>query len=184
MISTGEIVGGVYGAWKLAKRDPGALIWFDDSTEGFWHSFWGPALVLPGFLVLRTIDGSFSDELARPLLVELIAYVMGCVAFPLAVSHISEGLGRSHTYMRYIVAYNWSAVIQMAVLLPVALVVYLFPNAGLVPLNAMAAILLLVYQAYIAHVALAVKPGTAGLLVLLDMLIGALIQMSADQILG
>ena len=70
----------------------------------------------------------------------------------------------------------------MAVFLPVALAVYLVP--GLAPLNAIAAMLLLVYQAYIAHVALAVKPGTAGMLVLLDLLIGALIQMSAEHLIG
>lgn len=183
MIRPGEIIGGVYGAWQLAKRDPKGMIWFDDSLEGFWHSFWGPALVLPGFLVLRALDGSFDEEILRPLVVELISFVMGCVAFPLAVAHVSEGLGRTHLYQRYIVAYNWSAVIQMAVLLPVGLLVFLV-GGQLVPLNAAAAILLLVYQAYIAHVALAVKPGTAGLLVVLDLMIGALIQMSADYVLG
>lgn len=182
MIVVDDVIRGVYGAWQLAKRDPRGLVWFDSTAEGFWHSFWGPALVVPGYLVLRVLDGSFSEELIRPFLVEMIAYVIGCVAFPLALSHISEGLGRAQLYQRYVVAYNWSAVIQMAVLLPVALAVYLVP--GLAPLNAIAAMLLLVYQAYIAHAALAVKPGTAGMLVLLDLLIGALIQMSAEHLIG
>lgn len=183
MIAAGDIIGGVYGAWRLARRDPAGLIWFDDSPAGFWHSFWGPALVLPGFLVLQTIDGTFADGIALPLVVNLIAYVIGCVAFPLAVAHIADGLQRSATYCRFIVAYNWSAVIQMAVLLPVAVLVHLFPGNGLAILNLAATLVLLVYQAYIAHVALAVTPGTAGLLVLLDLLIGALIQMSADRLL-
>ena len=181
MIAVGEIIGGVYGAWRLARRDPAGLIWFDDSPDGFWNSFWGPALVLPGFLVLQAIDGAFAEDIALPLVVHLIAYVIGCVAFPLAVAHIADGLQRSHTYCRFIVAYNWSAVIQMAVLLPVALLVQLFPGAAV--LNVAATMVLLVYQAYIAHVALAVKPGTAGLLVVLDLMIGALIQMSSDHLL-
>ncbi|TAN64543.1 MAG: hypothetical protein EPN20_08220 [Magnetospirillum sp.] len=181
MIAAGEIVGGVYGAWRLARRDPAGLIWFDTSPGGFWHSFWGPALVLPGFLVLQTLDGAFAEDLLVPLVVQLIAYVIGCVAFPLAVSHIADGLQRSHTYIRFIVAYNWSSVIQMALLLPVALLVHLVPGAA--PLNLAVTMGLLVYQAYIAHVALAVPPGTAGMLVVLDLLIGALVQMSAEHLL-
>ncbi|OAN55210.1 hypothetical protein A6A04_11130 [Paramagnetospirillum marisnigri] len=184
MIRASDIIGGVYGAWRLARRDPKGLIWFDDSVEGVWRSFWGPALVLPAFLILRALDGNFDDELVRSLMVELIAFVMGCVAFPLAVAHIAGGLDRVQFRNRYIVAYNWSAVIQMAVLLPISLAIHVFPGGGLAPLNLAATIVLLVYQAYIAHVALKVSPFSAGMLVVLDLMIGALIQMSADRVLG
>jgi len=161
-----EIIAGVYGAWRLARRDPAGMVWFDASPRGFWHSFWGPALVLPGFLILQTIDGAFATQVVEPLVV-----------------YLAEGLHRSANYCRFIVAYNWSAVVQMALLLPVALLVQLFPGHGIEVLNLAVTIVLLVYQAYIAHVALAVTPGTAGLLVLLDVLIGALVQMSADHLL-
>jgi len=184
MIVPGEIVGGVYGAWRLARRDPAGLIWFDASARGFWHSFWGPALVLPGFLALQALDGVFETEIPRPLLVHLIAYVIGCVAFPLAVSHIADGLERSHRYIRFVVAYNWSAVIQMALLLPTTLLIHLVPGEGPSMINLAVTIMLLVYQAYVAHVALEVSPTTAGLLVVLDLMIGALIQMSADHLIG
>ncbi|MDO8605864.1 MAG: hypothetical protein Q7R40_04970 [Phaeospirillum sp.] len=181
MIAAGEIIGGVYGAWRLARRDPAGLIWFDASHRGFWHSFWGPALVLPGFLVLQTLDGAFAESVLAALTVHLIAYVIGCVAFPLAVAHVAEGLQRSHVYTRYIVAYNWSAVVQMAVLLPVAILVQLFPQFAI--LNLALTMGLLVYQAYVAHVALEVTPTAAALLVLLDLLIAAMVQMSADRLL-
>jgi hypothetical protein len=181
MIAAGEIIGGVYGAWRLARRDPAGLIWFDATPSGFWHSFWGPALVLPGFLVLQTLDGAFAESLLAPLAVQLIAYVIGCVSFPLAVAHVAEGLNRNHTYIRYIVAYNWSAVIQMAVLLPVAILAHLFPQMAM--LNLALTLGLLVYQAYVAHVALEVPPTAAALLVLLDLLIAAMVQMSADHLL-
>lgn len=184
MIAPGEIIAGVYGAWRLARRDPAGLIWFDASPRGFWHSFWGPALILPGFLVLQALDGVFAESIARPLAVELIAYVMGCVAFPLAMTNIAEGLQRTHTYTRFIVAYNWSQVLQMAVLLPVGLLIHLAPGHGTALLNMAMTIVLLVYQAYVAHQALGVKPSAAGLLVLLDISIGALIQMAANHLLG
>jgi hypothetical protein len=184
MIAPGEIVGSVYGAWRLARRDPSGLIWMDPSRRGVWHSFWGPALVAPGFLVMQALDGVFETEQLRPLVVELIAYVIGCVAFPLAMAHLSEGLGRTHLYTRFVVAYNWSAVIQMALLLPASLLMHLVPGDAFAMLNLAVSILLLVYQAYIAHVALAVAPGTAAMLIFLDLLIGAMIQMAADHLLG
>ncbi|EME68904.1 hypothetical protein H261_16024 [Paramagnetospirillum caucaseum] len=184
MITAGEIFAGVFGAWRLARRDPTGLIWFDASPRGFWHSFWGPALIVPGFLVLQALDGTFEDDLLRPLAVELIAFVIGCVAFPLVMTHISEGLERSHRYLRYIVAYNWSQVIQMAVILPVGLLIHLAPGPGMALLNLAMTIVVLVYQAYVAHQALDVKPSAAGLLVLLDLSLGALIQMIANRLLG
>lgn len=184
MTTAGEIFAGVYGAWRLARRDPSGLIWFDASPRGFWNSFWGPALILPAFLVLQALDGTFEDSLLRPLAVELIAFVIGCVAFPLVMSHISEGLERSHLYTRYIVAYNWSQVIQMAALLPVGLLIHFAPGHGMALLNMAMTILVLVYQAYVAHQALDIKPGPAGLLVLLDLSLGALIQMIAARLLG
>ncbi|KIL96827.1 Permeases of the major facilitator superfamily [Paramagnetospirillum magnetotacticum MS-1] len=184
MITAGEIIAGVFGAWRLARRDPTGLIWFDSSPRGFVNSFWGPALILPGFLVLQTLDGTFETDLLRPLAVELIAYVIGCVSFPLAMSHISEGLERSHLYTRFVVAYNWSQVIQMAVLLPAGLLIHLAPSDGMAMLNMAATIVVLVYQAYVAHQALDVKPASAGLLVLLDLSLGALIQMIANRLMG
>lgn len=184
MITAGDVFAGVFGAWRLARRDPTGLIWFDSSPRGFVNSFWAPALILPGFLVLRALDGSFEEDLLRPLAVELIAYLIGCVAFPLAMSHISEGLERSHLYFRYIVAYNWSQVIQMAVILPVGLLIHLAPGPGMALLNLAMTVVVLVYQAYVAHQALDVKPSAAGLLVLLDLSIGALVQMVAARLLG
>jgi hypothetical protein len=184
MITAGDIFAGVFGAWRLARRDPAGLIWFDASPRGFVNSFWGPALILPGFLVLQTLDGTFETDLLRPLAVELLAFIIGCVAFPLAMNHISEGLERSHLYFRYIVAYNWSQVIQMAVILPVGLLMHLAPGHGVAMLNLAMTIVVLVYQAYVAHQALDVKPSAAGLLVLLDLSLGALIQMIATRLLA
>lgn len=184
MISVSEIVGGVYGAWRLARRDPAGLIWFDASPEGAARSFWGPALILPAYLVLQTLGGVFEHDVALPLLVEVIGFVIGAVAFPLAVFHIAQGVGRSHRYLRYVVAYNWSGVVQMAVLLPIALLAHLFPGSPLGTIKVGVSIILLIYQGYVAHVALEVNPASAALLVALDLLLGALIQTTVTDLTG
>lgn len=186
MIALGEIAAGVYAAFRLARREPEGLAWVDATPRGFWHSFAAALVVLPAVLMLEILDGSFSQDrgVARPLVVELIAYVIQWTAFPLAMSSIADSLGRGQFYIRYIVVYNWSAVIQMALFLPVAALGALFPSGGIMLGMLVATALLLIYQAYIAHVALEVPGPVAAGLVLLDMLLGGLVQMTADRIAG
>jgi hypothetical protein len=184
VIAVGDIAAGVYGAWRLARRDPAGLAWIDGSEQGFWNSFWAAALVAPGFFAVQALGGAFDDALARPLLVHLIGYVIGWVAFPLAMATIADGLGRAASYTRYIAAYNWSAVVQMGLFLPVAVLAHLFPGHGTAMLDISVTVILLVYQAYIAHVALGVGPGTAAGVVVLDVLLGGLVQMATDRLAG
>lgn len=187
MIVPAEIAAGITAAWRLARRDPDALAWIDATPRGFGHSFFAAVIVLPAVLLLEVLDGTFTldgREPLRTLAVELIAYVIQWTAFPLAMSSIADGLGRGGNYLRYIVVYNWSAVVQMALFVPVAATAALFPGGGIMLVMVMATALLLIYQAYIAHVALDVPAPTAAGLVLLDMLLGAVVQMAAGYVAG
>lgn len=184
MITWGEVRAGVGGAWRLARRDRGGLALFDASPHGFWASFFAAVLVAPGYLVLEALGGDFSQAALRPLLIDAIAYVIGWTLFPLAMAHLADGLDRGHAYIRYIVAYNWSAVVQMALFLPVALFGHAFPGPGTALGGMAVTVVLLAYQGYVAHVALDVGPGTAGGVVLFDMLLGAMIQVVADRLLA
>lgn len=187
MIVPGEIAAGVTAAWRLARRDPDALAWIDATPRGFWHSFVAAALVLPAVLALEVLDGTFAQDgrdSLHTLAVELIAYVIQWTVFPLAMSTIADGLGRGHHYIRYIVVYNWSAVLQMALFVPVAVMATVFPGGGIMLAMVITTAMLLIYQAYIAHVALEVPAPAAAGLVLLDMLLGGLVQMTADRVAG
>ncbi|CCG41697.1 hypothetical protein [Magnetospirillum molischianum] len=184
MIGFAEIIRSVYGCWQVACGKPSGLQWLDCSSGGVRRSFWGPALVLPGVLALQAIDGAFAKDIAWALAVQLIAFVIGCTAFPLAVAQISDEIGCGANYARYLVAYNWSAVIQISVLLPVALLAWVMPGTPLAVLSLVVTVALLFYQAYIARIALGVTSLAAGLLVLLDILIGTLVQTAADRIAG
>jgi hypothetical protein len=183
MITLGEMSRGVYGAWRLARRDPAGLAFIDASERGFWHSFWAAALVAPAYFALGVLDGDYQGEALRPLLVQGIAYVIGWVAFPLAMVHISDGLGRGGAFFRYMTAYNWSAVVQMAVYLPMAVIAHLAPTGGLGVFTLAITLLLLFYQVYIAHIALAVPPLTAAGIVVFDMMLGGMVQMTAERLM-
>ncbi len=117
-----DIVYGIYGAWRLARLDSGALAYFDKTAEGFWKSFFAAVIVAPGYLLLILFELAKSDTDAgalRLLLVHLCAYTIGWTAFPVAVNHVCDAIGKQERYIGYIVAFNWTKVIQMAVSLPV-----------------------------------------------------------------
>lgn len=185
MIGVNEVASGVYGAWLLARRRPEGLNWLDASIDGFWRSFWAAVLVAPAFLVLELITGGFGkDPGVRAIAVKLIAYVIDWVAFPLLMAFIADSLGKGAGYLRYIVAYNWSAVVQMAVLLPAAVLAVLAPSGATVMLVQGVFIVLLVYRAYVAHVALEVGIGTAAGIVLMDVLLSGLTNAVSDRLIG
>jgi hypothetical protein len=185
MITVAEVAAGISGAVRLARRDPQGMDSFDASPQGFWRSFWAAVLVAPAFLILDVLSGGFGEAAGlRPIAIQLIGYVIDWTAFPVVMITIADSLGRWPNYMRYIVAYNWSAVVQMAVLLPVAVLAVLAPNHTTMLLAQFVTVVLLVYRAYVAHVALAVNLGTAAGVVLLDVLLAGLLKAVTDRLTG
>lgn len=180
-----EIATGVSGAYRLARRDPAGLNWFDASLYGYWRSFWAAVVVAPAFLLLDLLTGGFGETAGfRQVLIQIIAYVIDWVAFPLLMIAVADALGKWPNYMRYIVAYNWSAVVQMAVLLPVAVLAVLYPSPVTMVLAQSATIILLVYRAYVAHVALQVGFGVAAGLVLVDVVLAGFLKSVSDRLMG
>jgi hypothetical protein len=184
MIGRGEVTAALYGSWLLARRQPAGMAFFDASVGGFWRSFWAWAVIAPVSLGLDTLGGLFAGPqgVALPLLVQAIGMVIDAMAFPLAMAGISQQLGRGERYISFIVAFNWSEVLRTLVFLAATIVVHVVPGAAM--LLPAVLVLLLVYQAYIAHVALAVSPATAGTIILLNLLIDAVIALSARHLIA
>lgn len=185
MITAAEIAAGVTGAFRLARRDPGGLACFDASPHGFWRSFWAAALVAPAFIIIDLLAGTLNaDTSFHTLAIMLIGYIIDWTLFPVVMILIADSLGKWPLYTRYIVAYNWSAAAQMAVLFPVAILAVMSPNHATMLLAQAATIILLVYRAYVAHVALAVPVGTAAGIVLMDVLLAGLLRVVSDRLTG
>lgn len=184
MISRAEIAAGLTGAWQLARRQPQGLDFFDRTPRGFFRSFWAAALALPAALALDVFDGVFSGPagLLLPLVVQVIAAVIDAVAFPLAMATVTRELGRAERYVTFVVAYNWSSLLRMMAFFAVALLTHVAPQAHVLLLAVL--VLLLIYEAYVVHVALDVPPPVAAAVVLLDVLIDALVGMSAHGLMG
>lgn len=185
MISWVEIHAGIYGAWRLARRDPQGLVWINDSPVGFWHSFWAAALVFPGVMALEILTGGFGDDPGlRAVLVKLIAYAIDWTAFPLLMVYVAQSLGRFHRFWRYGALYNWASVVQVGLLLPVVSMTVLTQAPPLMLLVQALTILLLVYRAYIAHVALEVGLGTALGITFMDILLALVLENVSDRVMA
>ncbi len=163
MITVSELSSALYGAWRLARLDPHGQDHFDDSITGFWRSFQAAVIVAPAYLLLLLPIFGQPNITAGPLrflVVHVLAYVISWTAFPLVMVGLAHRLGRDPDYLRFIIAYNWANVLQMAVLLPVMLIIQIAgPWSQILYLAAIVAIYL--YYWYVARTVLDITPSQA-----------------------
>ena len=114
-----------------------------------------------------------------------INYVISWVAYPLIMVGVTDLLNRRQQYIRFIVAYNWASVIQVAVTLPAATLLALSGAetfAGFVFFTVMVAVL--VYAWFIAKEALDIPGLVASGLVALDVALQLFLNMVSDIMTG
>jgi hypothetical protein len=178
-----EVLHSLYGAWRLAMMDVSGMRHFNLSVEGFWRSFFAAVIVAPGYALLvvqRTADRPEGYALGSTVVVESIAYV---IAFPLAAVVLTRLLGLGRHYVELIVAVNWAAVLQVAAFLAVVASSLILPEALGALLLAIATGALMVYQWFVMRTALRTTGGVALALVLVDLLLSTVINLSADRLL-
>lgn len=175
----------LYGVWRLARLDPGGLSYLEETEEAFWKSFFAAVICVPFYVVLVVLQLGQVEVAAGPLkivAVEAINYVISWVAFPLVAWHLCQMLNRQENYIRYIVAFNWSKVIQFLIFLPFVLAgaAGLFGELrGLVTLGA--TVLILAYIWYITKHALGIDGGPATGLVIVDLFISIAVDLVAKS---
>ncbi len=142
----GEIIRAVYGVGRLFRRDPAALAFFDTSAAGAWRSFTAAALFAPlNFLFAGLLMGRITPAVdpARYWSVELLAYVISWVMFPVIAAMALEQLDRGDRLPALVCVYNW-----MTLALKVVFVgLNLFILTGVLPTDIGGFGLLIVYGA-------------------------------------
>lgn len=173
------------GALRLARGDPGGLSCFDRSLDGFWRSFRAAAISYPLYLMLLSMRVTVAEwEASGALLiimVETIAYVIAWAAFPLLMLILTQRIGRPHRFFDFMVPYNWSQLPQSALFVLVGLETEsgVLGSEPAQAIEVAAAVAVLVYEWFIARVALETTAGTAVLVVFVDLLLGVLISHTA-----
>lgn len=174
----------LYGAFRLARFDANGMRCFDRTPRGFWRSFLAAVVVAPFYALLLASAYPALETSPDPLrfaLAESIAYVMTWVAYPLAMAWVTRQLDRFDRYIGYIVAYNWAAVLQNAVFIPINILWItgtLPPDLGFL-LWVIAFLLILAYLWFIARTALALAPMAAASIVGIDVLLNLMISTVA-----
>ena len=176
------------GALKLARGDARGLGFFDTSLDGFWRSFRAALICYPMYLALLALRVPAppwgNAGIARILIVESIAFVISWTAFPLLMLPLSRGLSRENRFLPFMVAYNWCQVPQTVLFLIIGLDI----ATGLLPGSAgdvfgfVAALAVMVYEWYIARVALAIPRAQAVLVVLVDLVLGTALSRFAESL--
>ncbi len=183
MIDRTEMHAGIYGAWRLARRDPGGMVWINPTPQGMWNSFWAAILVLPGAMALEILSGGFGDDPGlRDVAVKLIAYTIRWVSYPLLMIYVADSLGCFDRYWRYIAANNWASVVQVGLLLPLVSVAVVSQMPALLFVVQIFVFLLLVYHGYVAYVALGVKISAAIGITVMDLLLALLVDNIATRV--
>jgi len=176
------------GALRLARGDRGGLSCFDRSVEGFWRSFRAAVISYPLYLVLLSMRVTVAEwERSGALLivtVETIAYVIAWAAFPLLILGVAQRIGRAHRFFDFMVPYNWSQLPQSVLFVLVGLET----ESGVLgaepaqTIEVAAAVAVLVYEWFIARVALDTTALAAVFVVFVDLLLGVVISHVAGSL--
>ena len=190
-----EFTRSIHGAWRIARMDPDALNYFNLTIDGFWRSFMALLIVAPFYVVFLVLNHGNQPGLELPtgpfvsteyyVGVKLIAFTIGWLMFPLLMVPLSRLLDLSQNYVQYIIVYNWSNVLVMAVILPM---VWLFPPASPAGESAklilMAAQITMLFYGYlVARIGLQCKTLTAIGIVVFDLLLSLLMSLMAGRLL-
>ena len=168
----------VAGTLRLAIGDRGGLACFDRTLDGFWRSFRAAVICYPLYLVLLAMRITLAEWERSGgwhiVTVETIGYVIAWVAFPLLMLNVTRVIGRAHRFFDFMVPYNWCQVPQSVLLVLVGIeseTGILGAQAG-ETIDLVAAFATLVYEWYIARIALETTGSAAAFVVLVDLVLG------------
>lgn len=194
MPTSNEIINAFIGAWKIARRDPGALSHFDFSADAFWRSFAAFIFAFPFYLVFISTEWRMiadanivvTNSLLGYTFIELLSYMAFWTLYPLSMVFICRTANLTQNFAPYIIVYNWSSVL-VAVLLAPPYVLYSF---GVASIETAAFLILLVfvtallYRWQIAVSVFRTVPVIAAGIVAFELVLGFVINLLASSFLG
>ena len=177
---------GLSGAVRLVKLDTKGLDYFGDTTADFWRSFLAAAVVIPLFLlylIIRFVESDTDSSFPAYLVAQLLAYAIAWLAFPLIMLYMAPILQKEDKVVRYLVAYNWLSAIQSGVYLPVVIlgITGTFAQGLSNSLAVITLMWILGLKLFVTRKALEVPFGTAAGIVVMDLLLGVLIEVLTSR---
>jgi hypothetical protein len=184
----GETAKALYGTYRFARFDPDAMDYFRNTNGAFWRSFKAALYIAPFYaalLLMRYSMGEVSSPMGRFIVVEALAYIIAWLAFPVIVEPLTKSMGRGDRFVRYIIAYNWAAVLQNLLYMPLAMlsVSGALPPGGAGLMGFVVLLMIMTYTWFITRTALQISGSRALGLVALDFALSFLINGYAEKML-
>lgn len=186
-VSSGDIIRGVWGAWRLARRDTGGMAMFDISPDGAAKSFVAAALALPFYLVMQGMLLGFRWPLLLqplPLAIEILGFAAGWALMPAALTWILPWLNRDRRLPETLVAYNWAMLLIVLVQFARMVIdaVGLFPGPLSIIVTIAVAAACYLYEGFVLRTAVEVEVPIAAGLVVFDALSSELLAGWVDLV--
>jgi len=118
VLSASEIARGVQGAFGLLRRDPTALLAFDNTMEACLRSFRVMAVSAPIYAIYALIHYAGTTVAIEPVevvVVEALNYVVQWLLYPVIFYEVARRRGWLALYPRYIGALNWTGLPAIAI---------------------------------------------------------------------
>ena len=188
MISFAELKRSIFGAWLLARFDQSGLLFFENSLGAFWRSYWAALLAVPLYITLIIIRASDSMYAVGPLgaiTIHTSNYIIGWFALPFVMLYVCRIIDKEDQFLKYFIAYNWATLLQVTLIFVIAILAKFgaFPPILSGFLTFIAIMGVLVYQGFIARVALIVPNAGAFGVVALDLMISLLVESWTTKLL-
>jgi hypothetical protein len=178
----GEAIRSIVTALGVVTGNAQAIDRLDTTERGFWLSFTAIVPIVPLYLYAAAGATGAAETAASPAAegAPMAAYATSLlvqwIAWPVIVALLARLFGWGATFVRYIVAYNWTSPWVMLALTPPVILHGLGVTGAAMNLFVLASFVLALWMRwFVAKHGLQVAGEIAAALVLADLLLGTLI---------
>jgi hypothetical protein len=132
VLSAAEITRGVQGALGFLRRDPAALLSFDNTMEACLRSFRLMAVTAPFYVVyslIRYANLSVTIDTGELIAIETMSYVINWLLYPVIFYEVARRRGWLERYPRYIAALNWTNLPGIVIAIAAIVIKMIVPTA-------------------------------------------------------
>jgi hypothetical protein len=132
VLSAGEIARGVQGALGFLRRDPAALLAFDNTMEACKRSFRLMAVTAPFYVVyslIRYANLTVAIDTGELIAIETMSYIVNWLLYPVIFYEIARRRGWLDRYPRYIAALNWTNLPGIVIAIAALVIKLIVPPA-------------------------------------------------------
>jgi hypothetical protein len=122
----------VQGALGFLRRDPAALLSFDNTMEACLRSFRLMAVTAPFYAVyslIRYANLTVTIDTGELIAIETMSYVINWLLYPVLFYEVARRRGWLDRYPRYIAALNWTNLPGIVIAIAAIVIKMMVPNA-------------------------------------------------------